>query len=481
MLLEKVRYNLENGKDKLCYLSKSNSYTYEDLDKMVRSIYRYIIDKNVTGRVVCVGHKEIEMLAAFLACSFAGVTYIPIDESLPKERLEYIVNDTKPTMVLTKDIIVDIIKEGAFEKVDLSIKMKPKDVYYIIYTSGSTGKPKGVEITYANLESFVSWFVTVISKEGVRILNQALFSFDLSVADIYFSLYTASTLCITETNFMENMIALYDEIKMLNVDVTVMTPSYADLLLTDKTFNKELLPNLDTMYFCGETLTRNTVDRLKERFEGVKIINSYGPTECTVAISSVDVTNSGEAVLPVGKIKSDVVVHILDGNMQETEGAGEIVIAGDSVGKGYLNINTDKFFIYNGKHAYKTGDLGYMKNDMLYFETRKDNQVKYLGHRIELEDITNNILNVEDVENAITFTRQNKDNVTTKIISCVKLKQGSNMGAKEITAELKNKLPNYMIPKIKIVNSFVLNANGKIDRKQMEEIYNERKDKRDFV
>ncbi len=475
MLLEKIRFNLENSKDKLCYLSKSNSYTYGDLDKMVRSIYQYILEENVTGRIVCVGHKEIEMLATFLACSFAGITYVPIDESLPKERLEYIINDTKPAMVLTKDIIADIIKKkGYTDRVELNIKMKPEDVYYIIYTSGSTGNPKGVEITYSNLNSFVNWFVTVIPKDGVRVLNQALFSFDLSVADIYFSLYTASTLCITETSFIENALELYNEIKRLNVDVTVMTPSYADLLLTDKVFNKSLLPNLDVMYFCGETLTRKTVDRLKERFDGIKIINSYGPTECTVAISDVDVTNSEENILPVGKIKQNVEVYILDENMQETEGIGEIIITGDSVGKGYFNFETDKFFVYNGKKAYKTGDLGYIKEGMLYFEARKDNQVKYLGHRIELEDITNNILNVEDVENAVTFTKKNEEKAITKIISYVKLKQDSDIGTKEIATKLKSKLPNYMIPKIKIVDTFILNANGKIDRKHMEETYNGR-------
>ena len=475
MLLEKIRFNLENKKDKLCYLSKSNSYTYEDLDKMVKSIYAYILDKNVTGRIVCVGHKEIEMLAAFLACSFAGVTYIPVDESLPKERLDYIIKDTKPFMVLTKNIITDIAKqELTVNDVKLNIKMKLEDVYYIIYTSGSTGKPKGVEITYSNLESFVAWFTSVISKEEVRVLNQALFSFDLSVADMYFSLYTASTLCLTETNFIENPLELYNELNLLNVDVTVMTPSYADLLLTDKRFAKELLPALDTMYFCGETLTKKTVDRLKERFEGVKIINSYGPTECTVAITSVDVTKSNESILPVGKIKQDVEVYILDENMQETKGAGEIIIVGNSVGKGYLNIKTDRFFNYKGKSAYKTGDLGYIKDNMLYFETRKDNQIKYLGHRIELDDITNNILNVDDVENAITFTKKNKDNVVSKIISCVKLKQESNMSSNEITLKLKNKLPSYMIPKVKIVDSFVLNANGKIDKKLMEEKLSER-------
>ncbi|MBR6613468.1 MAG: AMP-binding protein [Clostridia bacterium] len=474
MLLEKIRFNLENNKDKLCYLSKSNRYTYKDLDEMVRKIYKYILDKNVTGRVVCVGHKEIEILAAFLACSFAGITYIPIDESIPQERLEYIINDTKPMLVLTKDIITDIINEELIEDVELNIKIKAEDVYYIIYTSGSTGKPKGVEITYENLESFVSWFVTVIPKESVRVLNQALFSFDLSVADIYFSLYTASTLCITETSFMENAVELYNEIKSLNVDVTIMTPSYANLLLTDKCFNKELVPNLDIMYFCGETLTRKTIDRLKERFEGVKIINSYGPTECTVAISSVDVTNIKEKVLPVGIIKPDVEVHILDEDMQETADVGEIVIVGNSVGKGYLNINTDSFFNYNGKYAYKTGDIGYIKDGMLYFESRKDSQIKYLGHRIELEDITNNILNVDDVENVITFTKKNEEMVVTKIISCVKLKQESKAGAKEITKVLREKLPNYMVPKIKIVDEFMLNANGKIDKKQMEEIFNER-------
>lgn len=471
MLLEKIRENLKR-EDKLCYISKSKSYTYKELDIMVKKIYTYLRKENITGRVVCIGHKEIEMLATFLACSFSGITYVPIDISLPKERLDYIIRDTKPSLVLDQKKIKEIL-EIDIVNIDLEIKMQLEDVYYIIYTSGSTGNPKGVEITYANLESFVRWFAAVINKEEIRVLNQALFSFDLSVADIYFSLYTASTLCITENSFMTNAKELYDELNFLDVNVAVMTPSYAELLLTDKQFNKELLPNLEIMYFCGETLTRRTVKRLKERFKGTHIINSYGPTECTVAVTSIDVTESVEEKLPVGHIKEGVEVYILDENLCETNDMGEIVIVGDSVGKGYLNIDTNNFFVYKDKWAYMTGDIGYIKDNILYFDSRKDSQIKYLGHRIELEDITLNILNVDDVENAVTFAKKSEEKVVTRIISCVKLKEKSDLSTKEITTILKEKLPSYMIPKIKIVDRLELNSNGKIDKKQMEEIYSE--------
>ncbi len=473
MLLEKIRDNLAL-KDKLVYLSKGNSYTYSELNQKVKKIYSYLIKENITGRVICVGHKEIEMLASFLACSFAGITYVPVDISLPKERLEYIVKDIKPGLVLDKNKVDEILTIEPEENIELDIKMKSEDVYYIIYTSGSTGNPKGVEVTYANLESFVKWFVNLIAEGNIKVLNTALFSFDLSVADIYFSLYTASVLSVTEANFVTNAKGLYEELNSLDVNLTVMTPSYADMLLTDKTFNSMLLPNLRTMYFCGETLTKNTVDRLKERFNGVKIINSYGPTECTVAISSIDVTDCVENKLPVGYVKEDTSVYILDENLEETKEKGEIIISGDSVAKGYFNLDTDKFFIYKNKWAYKTGDMGYIKDNILYFDSRKDSQIKFMGHRIELEDITANILNVDDVENTVTFTKKNEENIVTRIISCVKLKETSNLDAKALDGILREKLPTYMIPKIKIVDKIELNVNGKVDKKQMEETYSGR-------
>ena len=473
MLLERIKENFKL-KDKLVYLSKSSNCTYSELEDKVKKIYSYLIKENITGRVVCIGHKEIEMLASFIACSFVGITYVPVDVSLPKKRLEYILKDVNPSLVLNKDKITEILDREVEEDIILDIKMRVEDVYYIIYTSGSTGNPKGVEVTYANLESFVKWFVNVLPKENIKVLNTALFSFDLSVADIYFSLYTASTLCIAESNFVTNAKGLYDELKWLDVNVTVMTPSYAYMLLTDKSFNSKLLPNLDTMYFCGETLTKKTVDRLKERFAGVQIINSYGPTECTVAISSIDVTNIEENRFPVGYIKEDTHVYILDENLEETTGKGEIVITGDSVAKGYSNLDTDKFFVYKDRWAYRTGDIGYIKDNILNFDSRKDIQIKFMGHRIELEDITANILNVDDVENAVTFTKKNEETIVTRIISCVKLKETSNLDAKTLETILKEKLPMYMIPKIKLVDEIKLNANGKIDKKQMEEMYSGR-------
>ena len=116
------------------------------------------------------------MIASFLACSFAGITYVPVDISLPKDRLEYIVKDIKPSLVLDKNKVDEILAIEPETYIELNIKMKSEDVYYIIYTSGSTGNPKGVEITYVNLESFVKWFVNIIPDGNIKVLNTALFS-----------------------------------------------------------------------------------------------------------------------------------------------------------------------------------------------------------------------------------------------------------------------------------------------------------------
>lgn len=192
MILNEILEILKKESNDKAYIINEQSYTYKELHKFVCNIYHFLLKENKDKRPVIVyGNKEIYMKATFLACSFAGMTYIPIDESMPKERLEQIIKQINPILIIgrniTKENMYEIMSKENYKEIR-EIFLKPSDIYYIIFTSGSTGVPKGVKVTYKNLDSCINWLKEITKvKKGV-ILNQANFSFDLSVADLYLSL-----------------------------------------------------------------------------------------------------------------------------------------------------------------------------------------------------------------------------------------------------------------------------------------------------
>lgn len=196
MILDDILKILKEKSNNKSYTIKNKSYSYKQLYKFVCNIYHFLLKENKEKRPVIVyGHKEIYMKATFIACSFAGMTYVPIDDSLPKERVEKIIKQINPLLIIGKNIskekIYEIMNKDNYREIN-DIYLKPDDIYYIIFTSGSTGVPKGVKITYRNLNSCITWLKDITKiKRGV-VLNQANFSFDLSVADLYLSLISGS-------------------------------------------------------------------------------------------------------------------------------------------------------------------------------------------------------------------------------------------------------------------------------------------------
>lgn len=196
MILDDILKVLKEKSNNKAYTINDKSYSYKQLYKFVCNIYHFLLKENKEKKnVVIYGHKEIYMKATFIACSFAGMTYVPIDDSMPQERVEKIIKQVNPLLIIGKNIpkekICKIMNSDSYNEIN-DIYLKPDDIYYIIFTSGSTGVPKGVKITYKNLNSCINWLKDITSiKKGV-ILNQANFSFDLSVADLYLSLISGS-------------------------------------------------------------------------------------------------------------------------------------------------------------------------------------------------------------------------------------------------------------------------------------------------
>lgn len=484
MILDEILEILKSKSTNTAYRLNKKSYTYFEFYKFVCNIYNYIIQNYESAKnIVVFGHKEIYMKAAFLACSFAGKTYIPIDSSFPNERINLILEQALPDLVIGdiesnypnigKDKIEELINNENYKDIE-NIYLKENDIYYIIFTSGSTGVPKGVKVTYKNLDSCVNWLKKLANINKSVILNQANFSFDLSVADLYLSLVTESEHFILESNKL-NFNAVFEELSISNAEIAVMTPSFAELLLVDKNFNSNLIKNLKQIFFCGEKLLNSTVKELFVRFPDLKIINFYGPTECTFAVTYVEITkeNYDENEIPIGKTKEGVEIKIVDENLNEQKenAVGEILIVGDSVSDGYLNIVNNSFIKYNNEKAYLTGDLGYYKNGMLYYVSRKDSQIKYKGYRIELLDIENTLYKLNIFERVEVVALKDEEGTVSKIIAFVEMLDNCNLNILETKKELKKVLPEYMCPVIKIVEDFPINNNGKCDKKALLERY----------
>ena len=481
MILDEILEILKSKSSNKAYTVNNKTYTYFEFYKIVCNIYNYITENYEDAKkIVVFGHKEIYTKAAYLACSFAGKTYIPIDSFFPEERINSIIKQANPDLIIGNihqsecanisiEKIEELINRKDYKEID-NITLKENDVYYIIFTSGSTGIHKGVKVAYRNLNSCVKWLKEISNINKSVILNQANFSFDLSVADLYLSLITESEHFILESNKLDFNV-IFEQLRVSNTEIAVMTPSFAELLLLDKNFNCDLMKNLKQIFFCGEKLLNSTVKKLFVRFPELKIVNFYGPTECTFAVSSVEITKESfdDSEISIGKAKSGVEIKIVDEDFKELEEEciGEILIAGDSVSDGYLNVENKSFIKYNDKNAYLTGDLGYYKNGMLYYTSRKDSQIKYKGYRIELLDIENNLYNLNIFERVEVAALKDDNDTITKIIAFVKILENNQIDIFEIKKKLRKVLPEYMCPVIKVVNEFPINGNGKCDKKEL--------------
>lgn len=441
--------------------------------------------------------------------------YCPIDISVPDARVEAILSALPSRIILSTEPLN--AKTGGKQVIDLpvlqhilqdcKITRTPEfiseknwvhgdDTYYIIFTSGSTGTPKGVQITADCLNHYLDWSTGLGSspqqKRGQIFLNQAPFSFDLSVMDLYTSLASGGTLYCLEKSVQSDYRELMHSLGESGVHVWVSTPSFAEICLSEQGFGEKLLPNLETFLFCGETLTNKTAARLQARFPGAYIINTYGPTESTVAVTDVRITpelTAGKESLPVGRPKPGTVIEIQDeeGNALPEGEKGEIVIIGDTVSTGYYgrpDLTEKAFFLREDpKHktsvrGYHTGDKGWLHNGMLYYCGRIDLQIKLHGYRIELEDIENNISRLPQVQQAVVVPGMRGGKVTSLTAYIVKhpseQPEAEEKTEKEEAARfrtaLKEFLPDYMIPKkILFLKELPMTSNGKVNRKLLAE------------
>ncbi|WP_424555142.1 D-alanine--poly(phosphoribitol) ligase subunit DltA [Streptococcus agalactiae] len=499
-MIKTIEYFAEIQADFPVYDILGEVHTYGQLKKDSDSLAAYIDSLGLVGKspVLVFGGQEYEMLATFVALTKSGHAYIPVDQHSALDRIQAIMTVAQPSLIISigdfplevdNIPILEVSQVSAiFEEktpYEITHSVKGDDNYYIIFTSGTTGLPKGVQISHDNLLSFTNWMISddeFSVPERPQMLAQPPYSFDLSV------MYWAPTLAMGGTLFalpktvVNDFKKLFATINELPIQVWTSTPSFADMALLSNDFNSDTLPQLTHFYFDGEELTVKTAQKLRQRFPKARIVNAYGPTEATVALSAVAITDEMLETckrLPIGYTKVDSPTYVIDeeGHKLPNGEQGEIIIAGPAVSKGYLN-NPEKtaeaFFQFEGLPAYHTGDLGSMTDEgLLLYGGRMDFQIKFNGYRIELEDVSQNLNKSQYVKSAVAVPRYNKDHKVQNLLAYIVLKEGVRDDferdldlTKAIKEDLKDIMMDYMMPsKFIYREDLPLTPNGKIDIK----------------
>jgi D-alanine--poly(phosphoribitol) ligase subunit 1 len=478
--------------------SEYEKVSYRELNCLSNQIARYLLDQKIRKNDVVgiFNNKTKESFALMLACIKIGAIYVNLDNTSPFERLKKIIDKCNPALLsydqtttqkLIKDFEIrqlDIISKSFHTSLesfpetnlDFTSSICSDNPAYIMFTSGSTGFPKGAVMTHQNLLNFIRWTKQTYHIERSDILtNVNPMYFDNSVFDFYASLFNGASMAAVDAETVGEAKKLVSYIDKIKATIWFSVPSLLVYLFTMKALTKEVFKNVRVITFGGEGFPKPKLKFLFDLYaDRLRIVNVYGPTECTCICSAYDVKADDFKdminLAPLGFLAPNYDYLILDDDNNEAE-CGELVLGGPQVGLGYYNDpeRTEKSFIQHPfiknyrKTLYKTGDIVRKdKNGIIHILGRADNQIKYMGYRIELEEIEAAFNTLEYI-NEVGVVYEKFDDGLGQIKAFVTLK--SHVSIESIREEIRKILPPYMIPRIiTILDSMPRNQNGKIDR-----------------
>ena len=474
--------------DGIAVVCASEALSYGRLNRRANQLARFLQRSGaVAGDLIgiCL-ERSVEMPLAVLGALKAGCAYVPLDPAYPAERLAFMMKDTQLKAVITNSrlsprmpqmpaqiISLDRDSDAIANESEENLQSMPLLDYpaYVIYTSGSTGNPKGVVISHGNLAHSTLARMAYYTEPVRAFLLLPSFSFDSSVAGLFWTLCQGGRLVIPEEGSHHDLEYLGQLIERHSVSHLLCLPSLYRLLLEQE---KRRLTSLRVAIVAGESCPVDMADLHRRQASHAFLFNEYGPTEATVWSSVYDFRFfAGGISVPIGRPIANTTLYIIDRHLQPAPvGAiGELYIGGEGVSQGYLNqaeltaarFIPDPFSRELGARLYRTGDLGrYRQNGDIEFQGRGDFQTKVRGYRIEPEEIELALTQHPSIQQAVVLVDSNQ------LRAFATLKPQKSASAGELRSHLKNKLPDYMVPgSFVLLQSFPLTSTGKIDRKAL--------------
>jgi iturin family lipopeptide synthetase B len=490
--------------------------TYRELNEKSNRLAAVLSERGIKPDALAgiMVERCVEMIIGIMGILKAGGAYVPIAPTYPEERIRYILNDSDTLVLLTISAMAqwrgfnDELKEktlfldrlGDYDSPSSIVQSRPTpaSLAYIIYTSGSTGRPKGVMVQHRSVVNRLNWMQNAYPiGENDVIIQKTPISFDVSVWELFWWSFQGASLYLLAPGEEKNPDALVTAIENQNVTTMHFVPSMLNAFLDyiGNSTHLKRLASLKQVFASGEALEVYQVEKFNRtlaKTNNTRLTNLYGPTEACVDVSYFDCWSPEEdnpGRVPIGKPIDNIQLYIIDEKvrLQPMGVAGELVIAGKGLAKGYLNNPrlTAESFIPNPFESdlpsartpgriYKTGDLArWLPDGNIEFLGRLDHQVKVRGFRIELGEIETRLVEHEWIKDAVVVARQDQSEEKT-LCAYMVLNPGSpsDMSAADLSKTLKGflaeRLPDYMLPPfMMILEEIPLTANGKANRKAL--------------
>ncbi|WP_329542010.1 non-ribosomal peptide synthase/polyketide synthase [Streptomyces sp. NBC_01358] len=479
--------------DSVALVHRESRLTYGELNARANQLARLLTGRGVGPEqyVAVALPRSTDLVVALLAVLKTGAAYLPVDPEYPADRIAYVLDDARPSLLLTCDeladrmpatgverILLDQVRTGALPTADLTQGERTAGVRgdhpaYVIYTSGSTGRPKGVEVTRAALDNFLAAMRDRIPlTEHDRLLAVTTLGFDIAGLELYLPLLSGAAAAVADRDAVRDVEALGALIRHTGATVMQATPSLWHALAAE---DATALTGLRVLV-GGEALPTELARTLTGH--AVSVTNLYGPTETTVWSTAAAVT--ADAAVSIGRPVLNTRVYVLDHALHPVPAGvpGDLYIAGSGLARGYRgrpDLTAERFvadpFGAPGTRMYRTGDLvRWTADGQLMYERRADDQVKLRGFRIELGEIESVLLRHPAVGRAAVIVREDRPG-DRRLVAYLVPADGTGdaeAGTDELRAHLAASLPDYMVPAgFVTLPALPLTPNGKLDRRAL--------------
>ena len=480
--------------DHVAIVSGDRSITYGELNARANRVAARLVETGVGPEVlvaICV-ERSLEMIVGLLGILKAGGAYVPLDSALPKERLAFMLDDARASVLLTQQHLKDqlpayagpvvCLSEG--DQIDLESysqnaghNVSTDNAAYVIYTSGSTGTPKGVVVSHRAICNHMLWIQSVYpTTETDRFLQRTPFSFDASIWEMFAPLISGARLVLARPEDNKDMFALVQTIQRHEITTLQLVPSLLAVLLDEPALS--VCSSLRRVFSGGERLSGEVQEHFFTRLSA-DLYNLYGPTEAAINATSWTCSRDvSESTVPIGHPIDNTQIYLLNSHLMPGPigVTGALHIAGDGLARGYLNrpdltaelFIPDPFSSQPGARMYRTGDLARFGTEgRIEFVGRADSQVKIRGFRIELGEIEALLATYPAVKACAVSVHEPAPG-DKRLVAYFVLNQGWSATTTELRRFLSENLPEYIVPTYFVkLDQLPALPSGKVDRRAL--------------